>query len=237
MSPIYEVRNQRDALVTENLRLVHAIARRYRNRGVPLEDLVQEGSIGLIRAAERFDRGRGVKFSTYAAWWIRRALSEAVSNARTIRIPPDAGRHLAAVLRAEDELRRLGEAPTDDAIAERLALSPRTVRALRGAARVSTSLDAPVGENGTPLGELVADPDAETAFERAERDEARREMCSRLDLLPARHRDVLLRRYGLGRDDAQSHEEIAAGLGVGEARSRQLENQALHWLRSLPAAA
>ena len=217
----------KDELVTANLRLVHALAQRYRHRDVPLEDLVQEGSVGLIRAAEKFDHRRGVKFSTYAAWWIRRSIMDALTNERAIRLPHAAQLQLAAVRRAEDDLRRLGDAvASDDAIAERAALSPHTVRGLREAPYVTASFDA-------PLGELIADPDGETAFQRPERDESRREMCSRLNLLPARHREVLLRRYGLDRDDTQSHDEIAAGLGVGEARSRQLESQALHWLRSL----
>jgi RNA polymerase primary sigma factor len=224
----------KDELVTANLRLVHALAQRYRHRDVPLEDLVQEGSVGLIRAAEKFDHRRGVKFSTYAAWWIRRSIMDALTNERAIRLPHAAQLQLAAVRRAEDDLRRLGDAvASDDAIAERAALSPHTVRGLREAPYVTASLDAPLGEDATPLGELIADPDGETAFQRPERDESRREMCSRLNLLPARHREVLLRRYGLDRDDTQSHDEIAAGLGVGEARSRQLESQALHWLRSL----
>jgi RNA polymerase primary sigma factor len=223
----------RDELVTANLPLVRALARRYDDRGVPVEDLVQEGSVGLVRAAERFDHRRGLRFSTYAAWWIRRSIMDAVTNARAIRIPPAAQQQLAAVLRAEDELRRLGAVPNDEAIAERAALSPRTVRALRGAPRVTASLDEPVGEDATPLTELIGDPDGEAAFQRTERDENRRQLCSRLGLLPARHRGVLLRRYGFCRDGAQSHEEIAAWLGVGEQRSRQIEQQGLHWLRAV----
>ena len=228
----------KDALVTANLRLVNALAQHYRHLGVPLEDLVQEGAVGLIRAAEKFDHRRGVKFSTYAAWWIRRSIMDALTNERTIRLPQAAQQQLAAVRRAEHDLRRLHVVASDDAIAERAALSPGTVRVLREAPRVTASLDATVGEDATPLGDLIADVDGETAFQRAERHESRRELSSQLKLLPARHRDVLERRYGLDRDDAQGHDEIAAALGVGEARSRQLESQALHWLRSfVPQAA
>jgi RNA polymerase primary sigma factor len=223
----------RDELVTANLRLVHALAQRYRDRGVPLEDLVQEGSVGLVRAAEKFDHRRGLRFSTYAAWWIRRSIMDALTNARPVRIPPAGQRQLAAVLRTEDELRRIGAVPSDEAIAERAGLSPRTVGALRGAPRVTTSLDERVGENATPLVELIGDPDSDAAWQRTEREETRRRLCSLLGLLPARHREVLLRRYGLDRDDAQSHEQIADWLGVGEQRSRQLEQQGLHWLRTL----
>jgi RNA polymerase primary sigma factor len=223
----------KDELVTANLRLVYAVAQRYRDRGVPLEDLVQEGAIGLVRAAEKFDHRRGLRFSTYAAWWIRRSIMDALTNAQAIRIPPAARQQLAAVLRAEDELRRLGAVAGDDAIAERAGLSPRTVRALRDAPYVTASLDEPLGEDATPLAELIGDPDSDTAWQQTEQDETRRRLCSLLGLLPARHREVLLRRYGLGRDDAQSHEQIADWLGVGEQRSRQLEHQGLHWLRSL----
>ena len=223
----------KDELVTANLRLVYAVAQRYRGRGVPLEDLVQEGAIGLVRAAEKFDHRRGLRFSTYAVWWIRRSIMDALTDAQAIRIPPAARQQLAAVLRAEDELRRLGAVASDDAIAERAGLSPRTVHALRDAPHVTASLDEPLGEDATPLAELIGDPDGDTAWQQTERDETRRRLCSLLGLLPARHREVLLRRYGLGRDDAQSHEQIADWLGVGEQRSRQLEHQGLHWLRSL----
>src|SRR5262245_54617708 len=122
----------KDELVTANLRLVHALAQPYRNRGVPFEDLVQEGSLGLIRAAEKFDHRRGLKFSTYAAWWVRRSIMDALSNAQAIRIPPSARRRLAAVRRAEHDLRRLGDAaPSEDAIAARAGLRADRVRALR----------------------------------------------------------------------------------------------------------
>ena len=223
----------KDELVTANLRLVHALAQPYRGRGVPLEDLVQEGSVGLIRAAEKFDHRRGLRFSTYAAWWIRRSITDALANARAIRIPPRAQRQLAAVLRTEEELLRLGAVASDEAIAERAGLSPRTVGALRAAPRVTVSLDEPTGENSIPLAEQLGDPDGDTAWQRTERHETWRRLCSLLGLLPVRHREVLLRRYGLDRDDAQSHEQIANWLGVGEQRSRQLERQGLHWLRSL----
>src|SRR5262249_32291186 len=134
----------------------------------------------------------------------------------------------------EDDLRRLTAAvPSEDEIAERAGVSPHAVRALREAPRVTASLDVPVGDDATPLGELIADPDTDTAFGRAERAESRREMCARMALLPARPREVRLRRFGLGRAAAEGHDEIAARLGVGEQRSRQLERQALHWLRSL----
>jgi DNA-directed RNA polymerase sigma subunit (sigma70/sigma32) len=122
-----------------------------------------------------------------------------------------------------------------EAIADRTGLSVRTVRALRDAPRVSASLDEPVGEEETPLGELIADPHGVDAWQQAVERETRRQVWSMLQVLPGRHREVLLRRYGFVGDGDQSHQEIAASLGVGVERSRQLERQALHWLRQLGA--
>jgi RNA polymerase primary sigma factor len=224
----------KDQMIVGNLRLVHALAARHRGRGVPIEDLVQEGTIGLIRAVERFDHRRGLKFSTYAVWWIRRSLSDAVGDARTIRIPSGAQRQLAAVQRAEAELRQAGAGDTtNEAIARRAGLDTRTVKHLRAAPRVSASLDAPVGEALAPLGELVADASEPDVSRQVEERESRRELRSTVRLLPERHRQVLVDRYGLLGDRSRSHEEIGASLGVSKERSRQLERQALHRLREL----
>jgi RNA polymerase primary sigma factor len=217
-----------------NLRLVFSVAARYRGRGVPFEDLVQEGTMGLGRAVERFDHRRGLKFSTYAVWWIRRSLMDALSGARAIRIPAAARQQLAAIHRAETELQRLHRgAPTADDIADRAGLSVRRVRTLLDAARVTASLDEPIGEDGTPLGELIADRDGDSAWQRTAERETRRQVWSMLRVLPDRHRELILRRYGFRNSPAQTHQEIGAWLGVGEERSRQLERQALHRLREL----
>jgi RNA polymerase primary sigma factor len=214
--------------------LVFSVARRYRGRGVPFEDLVQEGTLGLVRAVEKFDHRRELRFSTYAVWWIRRSLVNALSGAEAIRIPAPARQQLAAIHRAETELRRLHRgAPTTDDIADRTGLSVRSVRTLLDAPHVIASLDEPVGEDGTPLGELIADRDGESAWQRTDERETRRQVWSMLRVLPDRHREVILRRYGFRTGPAQTHEEIGAWLGVGEERSRQLERQALHWLREL----
>jgi RNA polymerase primary sigma factor len=244
LTPVEEVRlarriergdvSARDEMIARNLPLVRSLAARYVGRGVPFEDLVQEGTVGVVHAVERFDHRRGLRFSTYADWWIRRGLMDAVSAGRVIRLPPAARRRVAAIQRAEEELRRSGATPaTDAAIANRAGLSEPTVRALRAVPRVSVSLDQPAGDDGTPLGELIADDDAADVAERAERSDTSRRLWSRVGVLPARHREVLLRRYGLGGHRVQSHAEIAARMGVGEERSRQLEHQALHWLREL----
>jgi RNA polymerase primary sigma factor len=223
-----------DDMVTANLGLVYSAARRYRGLGVPFEDLVQEGTVGLVRAVERFDHSRGVKFSTFAAWWIRRALSDAVRERRTIRIPARAGQGLAAVQRAESELGRAGGGPpSTEAIAARTGLSARRVRTLREAARVTASLDTPVGEDGASLLDVVADPAAVDPWSQVDERETRRQVWAMLKVIPRRHREVLVRRFGIVDDREQSHAEIAQALGVGEERSRQLERQALHWLREL----
>ena len=229
----------KEQMVESNLRLVFAIARSHRGRGVPFADLVQEGTIGLVHAAERFDHRRGLKFSTYAVLWIRRFVLDAVAGSSMIRVPAKANRHLAAVRRAEAELGcRARGRPRVEAIAERTGLSACTVQSLRASARVTASLDEPVGDDMTVLGELVADSGAEDPSERAIAHEDQREVSAMLRLLPARHREVVVRRYGLNQDRTQTHEEIGRRLGVGEARSRQIEREALLRLRAIayPAA-
>jgi RNA polymerase primary sigma factor len=221
-------------MIERNLRLVHSLAQRYRGRGAPYDDLVQEGTIGLARAVEKFDHRRGLKFSTYAVWWIRRSLADALGNARTIRIPSSASDRLAVIQRAERELERLAPGPpSSEAIAERTGFSVRRVRALREAASVTASLDQPVGEDGSPLSDLIADRHAVDPWRHTSERESRRQLWSMVDTLPDRHREVLLRRYGLRGDEPETHAEIGARLGVGEERSRQLEREALHRLRSL----
>jgi RNA polymerase primary sigma factor len=219
-------------MIENNLGLVHAVARTYRDRNVPFADLVQEGTVGLVRAVERFDHRRGVKFSTYAIWWIRRSMFDALSSSDVIRVPAKARQQLAAVRRAEAEMGREGSA-SDEAIAEHTQLSTTTVRSLRGAARVTASLDETVGESTTVLGDLVPDERAIDPVDGAIARENGDEVSAMLRLLPPRHREVLIRRYGLGGSRTQSHEEIGDWLGVGEERSRQIEREALRRLRSI----
>jgi RNA polymerase primary sigma factor len=223
-------------MIERNLGLVHALAQRYRGRGVPYDDLVQEGTLGLARAVEKFDHRRGLKFSTYAVWWIRRSLLDAVRDARTIRIPPGASDRLAAIHRVEDELGRAAPRPASaEAIAERTGLSVGRVRVLRDVASVTASLDAPVGEDGATLSELIADRNAIDPWRHTDERETHRQLQWMLGTLPDRHREVLVRRYGLQGDSDETHAEIGARLGVGEERSRQLEREALHRLRSIGA--
>jgi RNA polymerase primary sigma factor len=201
---------------------------------VPFEDLVQEGMIGLVRAVERFDHRRGARFASYAIWWIRRSLLEALGDARTIRIPPSARQQIAMIRRADAELRGLGSPlPSDEEIAERAGLGVKTVRALRTAPRVSASLDQPIGDDDTPLGELIGDEAALDAWQRADDADVARALWALLGRLPQRQREILLRRYGLRGDREQTYREIAADLGVSQERSRQLEDNALRSLRKL----
>jgi RNA polymerase primary sigma factor len=224
----------RQEMIEANLGLVRSVARRYSGRGVPYEDLVQEGTIGLVRAVEKFDHRRGLKFSTYAVWWIRRALADAVREGRAIRLPAQAQRQQTAVQQAETELRALGAGPpTPDAIAARTGMSPVSVRTLSEAPRVTASLDEQIGEDGTALAELIADPDPVDPWAEVEEQETRRQVSWMLKLLPERHREVVTRRYGLHGEIVETHAQIAARLGLGEERSRQLEREALHRLREL----
>jgi len=227
----------KELMIESNLRLVFAIARSYRGLGVPLADIVQEGMIGLIQAVERFDHSRGVKFSTYAVWWIRRSMRDAIGQSQLIRIPPRAKRNLAAVRHAQDELRSLrpGHASTA-AVAIRTGLSEQRVRSLLEAARVTASLDEPIGEDGASLESQVADDTVEDPSERLIAAEESTDVRGMLSLLPERYRAVLIRRYGLNRQPPQSHEQIGEWLGVGAERSRQIEREALHRLRTVAAA-
>src|ERR1700761_5835651 len=221
-------------MIESNIRLVCAVARTYGGRGVPLADLAQEGTVGLARAVEGFDHRRGCRFSTYATWWIRRSVRDAVANAQLIRIPVKAGRQLAAVRRVAADLERAGcRSATDEVIAARAGLSVDIVRSLRGVARVTASLDEPVAEDGACLGELLPDEQALDPAVSALEVEDLGSVARMVRLLPERHRQVLERHYGLGNRVAQTHRQVGAWLGVGEERSRQIEREALQRLRAI----
>jgi RNA polymerase primary sigma factor len=226
----------KERMIESNLRLVFAIARTYRGSGVPIADLVQEGTIGLVRAVERFDHRRGLKFSTYAVWWIRRSMLDAIASSNLIRVPARATQQLVAIRRAEADLERTGRrGASDSEIAERTQLSVTTVRSLRDSARVTASLDEPISEDTGTLGDLVADERAADPSDTVIANESRHEVSAMLRLLPDRYREVLVRRYGLDGRSSQSHAEIGAWLGVGEERSRQIERDGLHRMRSIAA--
>jgi RNA polymerase primary sigma factor len=224
----------KERLINSNLRLVVANARRYQNLGLSLLDLIQEGILGLIRAAEKFDWRKGFKFSTYATFWIQQALQRAIdAHSRTIRIPTALAQLERKVARTQRELAtRLGREPTDEELAEGAELALEEIARLRQAPRAVTSLDRPVGdEQDVTLGELLPSEGAsiEEEVEISLREGAIRRAVERL---PATERSVLKLRFGINGDEPTSLERIAERLELSESRVRQLEGRALERLAS-----
>ena len=222
-------------LVESNMRLVVSIAKAYRSSGIPFEDLIQEGAIGLMTAAERFDPKRGYRFSTYATQWIRQAIGRAVDNkAKSIRLPAHVSESLRKLDKARAEMRReLGEDPTPEQLAQRTGISPRKVSNLLNTTQEPISLDMPVGdEENTSLGSLLYDKTSPDPQEELIDAEMREEIDSILATLDDREQLIMRKRFGFDGEDTYVLQQIGEELNISRERVRQIEAQALRTLRS-----
>ena len=228
-------KNAQTKLVECNLKLVVPIAKRYMGCGLPLLDLIQEGNLGLIKAAEKYDGEKGFRFSTYATYWIRQAISRALGDqSRTIRIPANMVELLSKVKKASAELTQtLHREPTDKEIAEKLSIELEKVQTVMDMAQATTSLDLAVDDDGeTTIGDLIADHSTENPYQNLVQEANSQIVEAVLSTLSTKEADILRMRFGIGADKPMTLEEVGKHYGVTRERIRQVENKAIRKLRN-----